>query len=216
VGLFSFKRERAGADAGASAPAAERGAAAPADVRPGEARYSQDYVSAHAPNWMEALHRLVGKPDALGLEIGAFEGRSTRWFVEKVLTGARARLIVMDPHVSARFHENVASIAPRIDYLREPSQVALRDRRWRPGSFDFIYIDGDHSARAVLEDSVLAWRLLKPGGVLIWDDYRWKAENTTDPLKSPGPAIDAFLALFAGDYDVLLSGWQIIVRRKSE
>jgi predicted O-methyltransferase YrrM len=156
---------------------------------------------------------LIGRADVVGLEIGAFEGRSTRWFVEHVLTGPRARLIVIDPYPSEHFVANVASLAAQIEFIRERSQIALRDRRWREGSLDFIYIDGDHGARAVLEDSVLTWRLLKPGGVLIWDDYLWKAEGTEDPLMSPRPAIDAFLTVFAGDYELLVSGWQIIVRR---
>ena len=36
--------------------------------------------------------------------------------------------------------------------------------------YDIIYIDGSHEARDVLEDAVLAYRLLKIGGLLIFDD----------------------------------------------
>jgi predicted O-methyltransferase YrrM len=208
LSLFSFRRARPTTTAEAAAPTA-----APA-ARRDDLAYSQDYVTGHTHNWTEALRHLMGKPDVLGLEIGAFEGRSTRWFLENVVTGPKARLVVIDPVPRATFHANVADLAVRMDYLREMSQVALRDRRFVPGSFDFAYIDGDHSARAVLEDSVLVWRLLKPGGVLLWDDYLWKAENTADPLRSPRPAIDAFLALHAGDYDVLLCDWQYIIKRK--
>ena len=41
------------------------------------------------------------------------------------------------------------------------------------GLFDLIYIDGSHSAKDVLLDSLLAWRLLRPGGAMVWDDYEW-------------------------------------------
>ena len=41
------------------------------------------------------------------------------------------------------------------------------------GLFDLVYIDGSHSAKDVLLDSLLAWRLLRPGGAMIWDDYEW-------------------------------------------
>ena len=102
MGLFSSKRERVATGDGQPQLAAERGGTSPS-----EPHYSEDYVSAHAPNWLEALKRLVGKPEALGLEIGAFEGRSTRWFLEHVLTGTRARLIVMDPSPRASFFANV-------------------------------------------------------------------------------------------------------------
>jgi predicted O-methyltransferase YrrM len=210
VGLFSSRKGTQASGVGPAATAAE-----PVRVSAGAPHYTTDYVTAHTANWTDALRGIIGKPDALGLEIGAYEGRSTRWFVEHVLTGPRSRLVVIDPYPRPTFHANVADVAAQIDYLKEPSQVALRDRRWRQSSFDFAYIDGDHSARAVFEDSVLVWRLLKPGGILIWDDYRWKAEDNTDPLRNPGPAIDAFLAIHKGDYDVLLSAWQVILRRTS-
>jgi predicted O-methyltransferase YrrM len=40
-------------------------------------------------------------------------------------------------------------------------------------SFDIIYVDGNHHAEYVLEDGVLAFRKLKVGGYLIFDDYDW-------------------------------------------
>lgn len=214
MGLFSFRRDSSQTTGTAPESAASAAPAGPTSGG-GTPRYTTDYVTAHIPNWTDALRGIVGKPDALGLEIGAFEGRSSRWFLETILTGPRSRLIVLDPFPRPNFHPNMADLAPRMDYLREPSQAALRDRRWRQASLDFAYIDGDHTARAVLEDSVLVWRLLKPGGVLIWDDYLWKAEDNTDPLRNPRPAIDAFLAIYKGDYDVLLSDWQVILRRTS-
>ena len=41
------------------------------------------------------------------------------------------------------------------------------------GAFDFIYIDGSHMRVDVLLDAVLAWQLLKPGGIMALDDYEW-------------------------------------------
>ena len=37
--------------------------------------------------------------------------------------------------------------------------------------FDLIYIDGNHEPEYCLEDGVLAWRKLKPGGYIIFDDF---------------------------------------------
>lgn len=39
--------------------------------------------------------------------------------------------------------------------------------------FDMIYIDGNHEPEFVLEDAVLSFRKLKPGGYMIFDDYGW-------------------------------------------
>lgn len=43
--------------------------------------------------------------------------------------------------------------------------------------FDIIYVDGNHESEYVLEDGVLAFRKLKVGGYLIFDDYGWKDKN---------------------------------------
>ncbi len=72
-------------------------------------------------------------------------------------------------------------------------------------SFDFIYIDGSHQAPDVLCDAVLGFRLLKPAGVMAFDDYLW-AENLPhgiDPLRCPKPAIDAFTNLYCRKLRIL-------------
>lgn len=38
-------------------------------------------------------------------------------------------------------------------------------------SFDWIYIDGNHSQKGVRKDTEAARRKIKPGGILIFDDY---------------------------------------------
>ena len=39
---------------------------------------------------------------------------------------------------------------------------------------DLVYLDGDHSARAFRTDLDLYWDLLRPGGVIIGDDFDWE------------------------------------------
>jgi len=41
------------------------------------------------------------------------------------------------------------------------------------GTIDMVFIDADHSYEFVKHDSQTAFRLLKPGGVIVWDDYVW-------------------------------------------
>ena len=38
-------------------------------------------------------------------------------------------------------------------------------------SFDFIYIDPSHQAPDILTDAVLAFKLLRLSGVMVFDDY---------------------------------------------
>lgn len=47
----------------------------------------------------------------------------------------------------------------------------LRDRGLKP---DLIYLDGDHTTRGVRADLELYWEILRPGGVLLGDDFDWE------------------------------------------
>jgi predicted O-methyltransferase YrrM len=40
---------------------------------------------------------------------------------------------------------------------------------------DFIFIDADHSYDAVKNDTALAFKMLRPGGVIVWHDYAGKS-----------------------------------------
>jgi predicted O-methyltransferase YrrM len=84
-----------------------------------------------------------------------------------------------------------------------------------PQQFDFVYIDGSHLARDVLADAVMAWRLLKTGGYLIFDDYDLNGYRShVIPNHTPKIAINAFLKVYGPYLDVLHQGYQVLVRKK--
>ena len=147
--------------------------------------FSQDWFTGHIPIWRKALVSYVGQPDVQYLEVGIFEGRSALWMLENVLTHPTSRLVgvdVFEGPLRAQYLANLAlsGAQDRAKTIVEPSQIALR--RLPLESFDVIYIDGSHAEDDVLEDAVLSFRLLKPGGVLIFDDYRWaRAIFTASP-----------------------------------
>jgi predicted O-methyltransferase YrrM len=39
------------------------------------------------------------------------------------------------------------------------------------GKIDLVYVDGAHDYDAVIQDTINAKKMLRPGGVLIWDDF---------------------------------------------
>ena len=78
--------------------------------------------------------------------------------------------------------------------------------------FDFIYIDGSHIAKDVLTDACMAWPLLKPKGLMVFDDYMWGSPR--DILHRPKLAIDAFTNLFAEEAEIIHAGYQLVVRKK--
>jgi predicted O-methyltransferase YrrM len=81
--------------------------------------------------------------------------------------------------------------------------------------FDFIYIDGSHIAKDVLTDACMAWPLLKPKGLMVFDDYLW-SPSARDILHRPKAAIDAFTNLFAEEVEIVHVGYQLVVRKRGE
>ena len=69
---------------------------------------------------------------------------------------------------------------------------------------DFAYIDGNHEAQHVLRDGLMAWQFLKPGGVMIFDDYTWSRGYPNQPAMTekqlPKYGIDIFIDLMEGKF----------------
>ena len=98
---------------------------------------------------------------------------------------------------------------------RETSQWTLAQfiaKTFGGNLYDFIYIDGSHIAKDVLTDACMAWPLLKPKGLMVFDDYLWG--DPRDILHRPKPAIDAFCNLFAEEAEIVHVGYQLVVRKK--
>src|SRR4030042_2752740 len=179
-------------------------------------QFTEDWTTPHIETWKKYLGHLAGQPDLRALEIGCFEGRSTMWFCENILTRSSCEITCVDTFLGGadqkahgtnllrmkeRFMHNTyeAMICGWISVIQMASHEFLK--RIVVDENDFIYLDASHIALNVLEDSVLAWRHLKVGGIMIWDDYAW----TLDPerLNRPGPAIDAFLDIYSNQLEVL-------------
>lgn len=140
------------------------------------------------------------------LEIGSFEGRTTNWILDKypeahvtcvdTWEGSEEHTNDMKDGLFERFSNNISRFPGRVTVRRGMSGVVLRTFPCDP-TFDLVYVDGSHYSRDALEDAILAWRLLKPGGLLIFDDYTWVMEGTTlYDIKNPRTGIDAFCKIF--------------------
>jgi SAM-dependent methyltransferase len=181
-----------------------------------EYRYTQDWFSYHEAMWLAHFGSLAGRAGLRFLEIGSFEGRSACWIAEHLLTGDGSILVCVDPlsgypDQERNFDHNVnasATAAQKVLKLRGRSCDVLH---FLPAEgFDFIYVDGSHAALDVIQDAAEAWKLLKPGGIMVFDDYG----NTTLPVLSGltvKHAIDAFLAMMDGQYDVTFKDWQVAI-----
>jgi hypothetical protein len=78
------------------------------------------------------------------------------------------------------------------------------------GYFDWIYIDGDHSREAVLND-LEAWHTkVKLQGVIVLDDYDWRDERGQYSVRG---AVDAFMTHREDLIARTISG-QLVIRKR--
>ena len=150
--------------------------------------YSTDWFEHNVPHWERWLAPLRGRPGLRALEIGSFEGRSTVWLCEHVLTADDARIDCVDlfrydpvyGDYHARFRHNTARWRDRIREVPGRSYDALKRLE---GPYDLVYVDGWHSAFGALADGVMAWPMLRVGGVMIFDDYLWAPPRLGPPRR---------------------------------
>ena len=177
--------------------------------------FTADWFGGNIPNWQKFLSHLAGRPDVVFLEVGCYEGRAVVWLLGNILTHEGARIdcvdVFFDEAYERRFDHNIRTALgqQKVRKIKGPSQEVLRGLPLN--HYDAIYVDGSHTAPDVLEDAVLAFRLLKRGGTLIFDDYEWGAHQ--GPLLEPKMAINAFLGIYQGRYEMLHMGYQVIIKK---
>lgn len=156
------------------------------------------------------LVNTYGIPNTI-VEIGAYEGSTTFWVSDK-LTPYNKNLTIytIDPHVGATDLDSNFKTVHRnfmynmnlcenknIHYIQKDSSDGLIDLISQGVEAELIYIDGDHRAAGVLSDLVLAWQILKVGGVILCDDTTtWKYKDpvgTYTNQMSPRLAVETFI-----------------------
>jgi predicted O-methyltransferase YrrM len=183
--------------------------------------FTTDWFTKNIPVWLKLLAHFRGRANLRFLEVGSFEGRSAVWLLENVLTHESSHLICIDTfegsvenpehervNMLENFKHNIRNFGRKVDYFVGESRNVLRDLPFKD-HFDFMYIDGDHKASSVLEDAILAFRMLKPGGLLVFDDYTWRLMPRD--VDRPKLAIDTFTYIFADELDVVYTGPQVAV-----
>ena len=179
--------------------------------------FSQDWFSRSIPCWDLILKNLAkGRTGLKVLEIGVFEGFSTCWLLKNHCTSEDSAVTVIDTfsggvehhgmdlkNLRQLFERNISTVQSKAHVeimqgysFKELSHlVSVLDG---DGGFDFISVDASHQAPDVLTDCVLAFQLLRKGGVMALDDYLWSAEaiGDEDTLNSPKVSIDAFTNIF--------------------
>jgi predicted O-methyltransferase YrrM len=154
------------------------------------------------------------------LQIGAYTGDASLWMVDSIMSNPDCVLVDVDTwegseepvHYEMNWHtveslydaKTAAGRANKkiIKYKGTSDEFFKNNREM----YDFIYIDGDHTAYGVLKDAVAAFECLNGGGILAFDDYEWSAG--LGPRKEPKMAIDAFSNIYGDRVKEILKGYQ--------
>jgi predicted O-methyltransferase YrrM len=175
--------------------------------------------------WCDTFSRSFNRTDPVRiLEIGSWEGRSTLFLLTYFTQGHLTAVDTWaggDEHqdnaardlseLESQFDANLAPFATRLAKRKGSSLQVLPQLLDEEQKFDVIYVDGSHFADDVLTDGINAWRLLKQGGILIFDDLLWACYPRA--RANPAWAIKLFLKYFRDEYSILNAYSQIVLRK---
>ena len=137
------------------------------------------------------------------VEIGVYEGASSCWWLDNFMDHPDSRLVCVDPFIGAQERRVDPDEHKHLDKLnvvakgniaksKHPGKATvIEDYSWsayervkealginkekEERKIDILYIDGEHTTRAVFRDLALYAPLISPGGVVIVDDYNDEA-----------------------------------------
>lgn len=173
-------------------------------------RFEHDWFSNNILNLTEIFRGYSNPIPPRILEIGSFEGRSSVWFLENIdnchitcvdtWTGGADH----DPdnaeihfgRVKENFEHNVSFFGDRVEAIQTTSFEALTWLIAEGRQYDFVYVDGSHTAIDVNLDMILAFKLMKSGSVVYADDYYWGFSDRSI-YDSPKLGIDSFVNVYA-------------------
>lgn len=192
-------------------------------------RFTHDYFASNIPNWQNWFANHINAAPINCLEIGAWQGGSTCWLLDKVVAPRGGTLISIDTFEGSSEH---ASFLNRLgadlelifdDNVRRTGHGRMHRKivgrsqdvmRWLPDDrFDFIYIDGAHEAKYVIQDAALAWPLLRAGGYMLFDDVGFTFPEA--PEQNTANAVDVFCRFFGNEIKVITREWQLLLQRVS-
>jgi predicted O-methyltransferase YrrM len=111
-------------------------------------------------------------------EFGTYLGRTTCGFAS-ISDDVKVFTLNLPPEADPRYGPYIGRLIKdspyrdRVEQLFSDSRVF--DTADYKSSMDYIFIDADHSYEAVRNDTLKAFEMLKPGGMVIWHDYAPKS-----------------------------------------
>lgn len=143
------------------------------------------------------LRDLIVRHDARDiLEIGFFQGKSSLYIAGALEDLGRGHLVTIDRESARRHDPNIESLLDQAGLAHRATPVyAYRSFTWelqkliartpRP-QFDLCYFDGGHTWDETGFGFLLVDLLLRPGGVIVFDDMNWTVAGSAAYARNPG------------------------------
>jgi predicted O-methyltransferase YrrM len=173
------------------------------------------------PNWFKSVEkyfRHVPNVPLRALQIGTYTGDATEWLIDNceieylddvdTWEGSEEKAHDQIDFTSVEDYYDSRFKDPRITKNKMTSDefFNLPHR-----TYNFIYIDGDHTALQTALDGLNAFKLLEKGGVMAFDDYLWNYNG--NPYLEPKRGVDGFLEVCKDQYTIIESGYQLWIEK---
>ena len=186
-----------------------------------------DWFSNKIPIFIYSLdkYKFDNKVDIL--EIGSFEGRSSIFFLnyfKRKIPITNINLTCVDTWMGSNetFHEKIDfnRVEKNFDTNIEYFSKNIKKNKCTSANFfklnydhlyDLIFIDGSHEFEDVLLDAKSSFKVLKKGGLIIFDDFIWF--HYKNEKLNPAHAINTFLKDSMIIYEVIYAGSILVIKK---
>ena len=155
------------------------------------------------------------------LEVGCFEGLSAfyvlselnfvnAYFLDLWDMPNKNSLSLTDDFslVEKAFDENLSEF--KFTKIKGDSVISMRKLYRKKINFDFIYIDGSHNGEDILSDAIEAFKILKNGGIIYFDDFLQYDKNR---LIQSYSGIDKFLDLYSDNLKIIFFQNNLVIKK---
>jgi hypothetical protein len=158
------------------------------------------------------------------LEIGSFEGLSSNIIYELLVKSTNNILTCVDPFPTIKpfksyclINNNKNNIINTYDNFKKNTShmnnnlIFIKDYSYNcdfdENKYFFIYIDGCHDLNSVYNDAKIAYKSLKNNGIILFDDYMIKNQDTRS-------GIDKFIKENNDKIEIIFKSYQLAIKIK--
>lgn len=183
------------------------------------------------PNFAWALNGLKNKKINC-LQIGAYTGDASIWMYKNLILHPQSILVDVDTwNGSSQDVQDTLELDDKLEWSDVESAYDIKTKDARDDNkiikykgssddffsfnnmmYDFIYIDGDHTAKQTEIDANNSWKFLNPGGIMAFDDYEW--DRDPNIKKRPKLGIDRFLKKHTDEFLLIIKNYQLWIIKK--